>query len=394
MKKSKTIFRILSYVLVAVAASGTTLALTWSAMTQETANARKLAELSSLIQERFIGEADVTQMEDAAANAMVQSLGDEWSYYISEADYGNYLDQMSNSYVGVGITIQLREDGYLDIIQVTEDGPAEAAGLKPGDILTKVNGEDVKELGIDNTKNLVRGEEGTEVTLTVMRGEDTMDFAVTRKYFETTVADGKLIEGNIGLVTIRNFDERCAEETLATIDKLIAEGAEGLIFDVRNNPGGYKTELVKILDVLLPEGELFRSEYYDGSVDVDQSDANSLDIPMAVLVNKSSFSAAEFFAAALREYDAAILVGEQTYGKGYFQQTFQLADGSAVGLSVGKYYTPKGENLAGVGLTPDVEVPVDEEMALKILSRTLNEQEDPQISAAIEHLKSGIDLDD
>ncbi len=394
MKHAKGTVKFLSYVLVAAAASGATLGVTWSAMNRETAGTRKLTELSSLIQERFIGEADADKMADAAADAMVQALGDEWSYYISADDYDDYLDRMSNSYVGVGITIQLREDGYLDIVQVTQGGPAETAGVQPGDVLTKVNGEDVEELGIDRTKDLVRGEEGSEVLLTVTREDLPVDISVTRKYFETTVADGKLIDGSIGLITIRNFDERSAKETLATIDRLIDEGAKGLIFDVRNNPGGYKTELVKILDALLPEGELFRSEYYNGAVDVDQSDPESLDIPMAVLVNKSSYSAAEFFAAALREYDAAILVGEQTYGKGYFQQTFELEDGSAVGLSVGKYYTPKGENLAGVGLTPDVEVPVDEEMALKILARTLNEAEDPQISAAIAQLKAGIDLDD
>lgn len=393
MKNSKRLLQIFSYVLVAVVASGATVAML--RLNPSIAGSEsKLDELSGLIQERFIGEADETKMEDAAAAAMVDSLGDEWSYYISAADYGNYLDQMSNSYVGVGITIQLREDGYLDIVQVTPEGPAQAAGLMAGDVLTKVEGQDCAEIGIEGTKNLVRGEENTQVILTVKRGEEYQDFTVERKYFETPVAEGQMLDDNIGFVTIYNFDGRCSEETIAAIEKLLNEGAKALIFDVRNNPGGYKNELVKVLDYLLPEGPLFRSEYYTGYTELDESDADFLDIPMAVLVNQNSYSAAEFFAAALHEYDAAVVVGEQTYGKGYFQQTYELNDGSAVGLSVGKYYTPDGNNLAGVGLKPDIEVPVDEEMAWKIYTRTLPFDQDPQILAAIEGVKSGIDLDD
>ena len=190
----------------------------------------------------------------------------------------------------------------------------------------------------------------------------------------------------IGLITIVNFDARCYDETRAAIDSLLAEGAQALIFDVRNNPGGYKHELVAVLDDLLPEGPLFRAEDYLGNTDVDMSGGDFLDIPMAVLVNGSSYSAAEFFAAAMREYDAAIVVGEQTYGKGYFQTTIRLKDGSAVGLSVGKYTTPKGVSLAGVGITPDIVVAVDEETAFNIYAGIQDPETDPQIQAAVDAL--------
>ena len=156
---------------------------------------------------------------------------------------------------------------------------------------------------------------------------------------------------------------------------------------MRHNPGGYASELVKVLDYLLPEGELFRTVRYDGKEDVDMSDADCLDVPMAVLVNAGSYSAAEFFAAALRDYEAAVVVGEQTVGKGYFQTTYQLNDGSAVALSIGEYFTPKGKNLAAVGVTPDVVVTVDEETASAIYYGTLNPEEDPQIQAAVKTLK-------
>jgi carboxyl-terminal processing protease len=215
-----------------------------------------------------------------------------------------------------------------------------------------------------------------------------MEFALTRKRFQTPVATGKMLADQIGLITIENFDERCAEETIAAIHKLSEQGAKALIFDVRNNPGGYKDEMNKVLDHLLPEGPLFRSVDFRGKEQVDYSDAAHLDIPMAVVVNLNSYSAAEFFAAALDEYDAAVVVGEKTFGKGYFQNTFQLSDGSAVNLSVGKYTTPKGNSLVGVGMTPEVEIKVDKETAAEIAAGLLPPEEDPQIIAAINALKS------
>lgn len=213
--------------------------------------------------------------------------------------------------------------------------------------------------------------------------------SVTRMQVKTPVAVATLLEDDIGLVTISNFDSRCYDETIAAIEELLAQGAEALIFDVRYNPGGYKSELVEVLDYLLPEGPLFRSEDYQGNISVDKSDASCLDIPMAVLVNGESYSAAEFFAAALREYGVAVIVGEQTCGKGYFQQTYQLSDGSALGLSVGKYSTPNGVWLAEVGgLTPDIQVDVDDETEAAIYAATLDPAEDPQIQAAVEALKA------
>lgn len=353
----------------------------------ESQNESKLTELADLIEEKFIGEADRTAMEDAAASAMVSSLGDEWSHYISAAEYDAYMEQMQNAYVGVGITIKLREDGYLDVVKVEEGGSAAAAGIQVGDILIAANGLDCAQMGITQTRNVVRGEEGSTVELTLKRGEHNLTLTVERKYFEVTVAELKLVHDGIGLISIYNFDDRCADETIAAIETALAQGAKKLIFDVRNNPGGYKHELVEVLDYLLPEGPLFRSENYAGVEEVDRSDEDFLDIPMAVLVNFESYSAAEFFAAAMREYDAAVIVGSQTYGKGYFQQTFRLNDGSAVGLSVGKYYTPNGVCLAGVGITPDVVVDVDDEMFLQIYYGNLEPLEDPQILAAIEALK-------
>lgn len=378
MKKVSTV---LSYFLVAILASFITM------MSSEEKPDSKLDALEQLISDRFIGEVDQTAIEDAAAEAMVAALGDRWSYYIPADEYASYLERMNNAYVGIGVTISATKDskGY-EVTKVTKDGPAEEAGVIAGDIIVALEGQNCAGMEIEACQGLVRGEEGTQLNLTVLRGEEEIPLTVTRKHIETPVAEHQLLENGIGLIRIYNFDSRCADETISAIEELQKQGATSLIFDVRFNPGGYKHELVKVLDYLLPEGPLFRSEDYTGKVVVDESDANCLKIPMAVMVNGDSYSAAEFFAAALSEYDAAVVVGQQTSGKGYFQSAFELPDGSAVGLSIGKYTTPKDVNLAGVGITPDVVVEVDEETAFGIYAGTLNPTEDPQIAAAIDAL--------
>ncbi len=375
------LLRFLSYVVVAMLATAITLQMTMKTGTG------KLDRLENLIQERYIGEADGEAMEDAAAAAMVKATGDRWSYYIPASQYEAHKEQSENAYVGIGITIQQAEDGsgFL-IVMVNQNGPAQEAGVQVNDLLIAVEDQDVREMTADQVRELIRGEAGTKVSLTVMRQGEHQTLAVERRRIESAVATGQMLADGIGLVKISNFDERCASESIAAVQKLQQEGAKKIIFDVRNNPGGYAEELVKLLDYLLPEGDLFRSVSYDGTEKVDTSDADCLDMPMAVLINGSSYSAAEFFAAALQEYQAATIVGEPTVGKGVYQTTISLGDGSAVALSTGKYFTPKGNSLTDVGVTPDVRVDVDEETAEKIYYGTLGYADDLQIQAAIQVL--------
>lgn len=378
----KKLLTIGSYVLVAMLATVITLALVGENPPS------KLDRLEALIENRFIGEADTQAMEDAAAAAMVKATGDRWSYYISAKDYDTHREQEENAYVGVGVTIQPQEDesGFL-IIMVTDGSPAKEAGIEVNDLLIGVEDQDVRGMTTDEVGALVKGQEGTKVSLTVMRKGEHMTLSVERRRIEQPVAEGEMLEDGIGLVKISNFDARCAEETISAIEKLRSAGAKKLILDVRNNPGGFADELVKLLDYLLPEGDLFRSVSFDGKEQVDTSDENFLDMPMAVLVNGDSYSAAEFFAAALQEYEAAVVVGEPTVGKGYYQQTIPLGDGSAVALSTGKYFTPKGNSLADKGIIPTVWVDVDEETASAIYYGTLSAGEDPQLQAAIKALE-------
>lgn len=385
------VWRLISYIMVAALSTVVTLAVCFAggiypekALQSES----KLVELADLIDSRFIGEHDRKAYEDAAAEAMVDSLGDQWSYYMTAEDYVAYVERMNNAYVGIGITIQVKEeqDGFL-VLKVNEGGPADKAGMLAGDILIGIEGTSTAEMTADDARTLIRGKEETEVRVTVLRADREIELTIIRGEVQTPVAEATLLNGGVGLITITNFDARCADETIAAIETLRNQGAWGLIFDVRNNPGGYKHELVEVLDYLLPEGPLFRSEDYLGNVTVDESDADCLIMPMAVLVNGDSYSAAEFFAAAMGEYEAAMIVGQQTTGKGYFQQTFRLEDGSAVGLSVGKYSTPNGVNLAGVGITPDIVVDVDEDTAFEIYAGLMDPNTDPQIQAAIEAMK-------
>ena len=379
----RKILRILSYVLVAVLASGISFGVMSHAFP-----VTKLSQLENLIEEQFIGDFDSVQMQDAAADAMIRALGDKWSYYIPAAEYASYSEQVDNSYVGIGITITAAENGKGFLVEsVNKDGPADKAGMLAGDIIISVEGNDVEGMSTSEVRDLVRGKAGTSLTLTVMRQGEGINLYVTRQVVNVAVAESEMLTSEIGLVKIVNFDARCAEETIEAIDRMLDSGVKTLIFDVRNNPGGYASELVKILDYLLPEGELFRSEDFAGNTSVDRSDANYLDVPMVVLVNGESYSAAEFFAAALQEYEAAVVVGEQTVGKGYFQKTFLFDDGSAVGLSVGKYYTPKGKSLADVGITPDYVIPVDEETAAGIYYGTVSREDDPQLQKAMEFLQ-------
>lgn len=355
-------------------------------VSQQDPGIAKLQELKNIIDANFVDEYDEKTMYDLTASAMVDSLGNRWSYYIPAEEYVALTDQRKNVYVGIGVTISPREDGYIDILVVEPGGPAQEAGIQPGDVLVGVEGNDVATLTIDQVGDLVRGERNTQVQLQLRRGEELLNLSAYRKEIQTPVAVGTMLEGNVGLVQIANFDSRCASETMAEVKSLLEQGATALIFDVRYNLGGYVDEMVEILDQLLPEGPLVHYVDYAGRKSMDTSDKDFLDIPMAVLVNQDSYSAAELFAAVLQEYEAAVVVGQHTVGKGYFQYTYQLSDGSAVLLSAGRYATSKDVNLDGVGIAPDVEVVVDEELYWQIYGGFVPLQEDPQVQAALKVL--------
>ena len=371
----KKVLIVLSYVLVAALACGATLFFV-SASTDY----NKLEDLENLILTSFAGDADKTKIEDAAADAMVNAMGDRWSYYIPASELPSFLENSENAYVGIGVTVQATEDNSgLMVIAVQPGGPAEEAGVQVG-------GESAQDCTVTEISAMIKGEEGTVVSVTVLRSGEGITMSMTRKRMETTVASSKLLNEHVGLVTIQNFDERCADETIAAIKALLNQGADMLLFDVRNNPGGYVDELTKVLDYLLPEGDLIRTVGTDGSDETVTSDASCVKVPMAVLINENTYSAAELFAADLSEYGAAKLFGQQTSGKGFYQYVFQFADGSAAGISVGRYYTGHGASLEGIGLTPDETVKLDDESEALLYNGMLEPEDDAQLQAALSYL--------
>lgn len=349
----------------------------------------KLDEIVALLNEVYVDGYDTDKLGDYLAQAAVAATGDRWSYYVSAEDYDAFVESNENAYVGIGVTVESSDDltDGVQITKVTPNSPAEEAGIEADDRIYAVEGETVESLGLDEAKNRIRGEEGTEVTLTILRGEKKFDVTVKRASVEVEVVKYSMLDGSIGYIKINNFEANSADRTIEAIDTLREQGAKALVFDLRFNPGGRKDELVRVLDDLLPEGPLFRSVDYKGNESVDYSDADCVELPMAVLVNGDSYSAAEFFAAALQEYDWATVVGTKTCGKANYQQTFRLSDGSAVAVSTGHYQTPHGVTLANVGVTPDEIVEVDNKTYLELYKEAVAVKDDAQLQAAIKAVK-------
>lgn len=313
-------------------------------------------ESMELIHTRFVGEYDSAQVVDDTLWAMADSLGDRWSTYLSAQEYAAMDRRRGNHYVGVGLTYQVGEDGAsMVIVGLTPGGPAERAGLLVGETITAIDG---KPLTGDNLEELVAGiadSEGRELTFTVRDADGTArEVRLAAAQVESISAMGELMEDGVGYVRLENFYSGSAQQAKGVVDTLVDQGAKALLFDVRANPGGYVQELTELLDYLLPEGPIFAEHTKNGPVQTIQSDGSCVDLPMAVLIDADSYSAAELFAAQLRESVGAPLIGAQTCGKGYYQQVFQLPNGGGLNLSTGMYTTGGGTSLIGVGLTPDV----------------------------------------
>lgn len=315
----------------------------------------ELAVLAGMecIESKFVGEVDKDALADAALEGMVDSLGDRWSYYADAESYTALKERRSNSYVGIGVTVTYTEEGVL-IKAVTDKSPAQISGLLPGELIIAVDGEDITGENVDHAADMIRGKEGTQVVLTLLDPDGNVrDVTVTRKKLEEQAVTYEMLEDQVGYVALSNFYSGLAKQAQSAVEELVEQGAESIVFDVRNNPGGYLSELIDLLDYLLPEGVIFQSGTSEGPDQAERSDADCVDLPMVVLVNEDSYSAAELFAAQLRESVGAPVVGQPTCGKGYSQQVFELPGGRALNISTQTYYTGAGVSLIGVGLTPD-----------------------------------------
>ncbi len=317
----------------------------------------KYEEIQGVIDRYYIGEVDGAAVEDAVSRAFISALGDRWSYYMSAEEYTEYTQYTENRYLGIGAGVETDADTeYPVITDVTADSPAALAGLAVGNSMVALEGEDLKGVTPEELKERMQSYGEKSFTLTVMNDQGaTRDAELQCAVVFSDPVRYEMTDDGIGYIKISNFEDGCADSFRAAVNELLKQGAKGFVFDVRNNPGGKVSELISALDRLLPKEELFISRDRDGTETAYSSDPEHVEEPMAVIVNGNSYSAAEYFAAVLQEYRAAVVVGEPTTGKSRSQTTVELSDGSAVHISNNTYLTPAGTDLAEAGgVTPDV----------------------------------------
>ena len=343
----------------------------------------KLETIEEFIDDNFYFEDDDQAKQDGIIRGYMESLDDPYSVYYTAEEYASFMEDAGGEYVGVGV--QVSQNIETKVITVTKvfDGPAKEAGIQSEDVITKVNGEDITTQEIDAVVDKIKGEEGTEVTITVYRASDAKehDFTMERRKVENPTVEYKMLDNNIGYIQISSFVEVTGDQFIEGVVNLEAAGMEGLIIDLRDNGGGLLDIAVNMLDYMLPAGKIVYTEDKDGNVtsEYTSSDKEQFTKPLVLLVNGYSASASEIFAGAIKDYGIGTLIGETTYGKGIVQRMFPLDDGSAIKLTIAKYFTPKGNDIHKIGIEPDIEVELDIDAY-----RESKGEKDNQLDAAVE----------
>lgn len=348
----------------------------------------KLDEIRQLIDKHYVGEYSNDELMDMLAYGYINGINDRWAYYTSAENLELLYQDKSGTYAGVGMSVTLDgENGMISIIEVYEDSPAQEAGIRAMDKLYAVEDEPVAGLGLEATAAKVRGEPGTIVKLTIWREGIYYNYDVERRIVERRSVKSEVIESDVGYIRISEFTTAAADQFTENLNVLINEiKIKSLILDVRNNPGGSLATLLTALDTLMPKGTMFKEVDKAGNFHEYTSDDFYFDIPMVVLSNEYSYSAAEYFAAVLQEQNLAFIIGNPTTGKGEGQQTFELSDGSAITFSVIKYYTPNNVSIGeNGGIKPDLDIFMTDEQVSMI--GNVEYDEDPQILAALDYLR-------
>lgn len=356
----------------------------------------KLKTVYAKVNADFYKEMTDAELLEAMTKGLADELGNRYTMYLTAEQYSQINEDMSGNYVGIGAFVALNKDGLVEITEVIAGGPAEEAGILPGDLFFEVDGTDVTAMN-DTTSvvALVRGDAGTSVDIVMYRpsASKNVSFSVVRRAITTASVNSKMLTATIGYVQVKQFSAGVAENFINAVDALQAEGATDIIFDMRNNSGGYANEVISMLDYLLPEAVIASikgrkdGKAYTTSWDSDAKMGVPANMRYAILINSMTASAAELFSGCLRDHDKALLIGEQTYGKGSGTQTFEMADGSAINLTTFLYYLPDGESIEEVGLAPDQAVTLPDEAAGKAISQLTLEQ-DTQLSAALKYLEN------
>ena len=353
---------------------------------------QNVREFSSVIENDYLFEYTAEDLENGIYKGLFAGLGDPYSVYYTGEEYMKLMEDTSGEFAGIGVIISAGEDNLITVVSPIDGTPASRAGLKSGDKIIAIDGVSYLAVDLEAASAKMRGEVGTEVSLTVQRENDgkieTFDVKIKREMIQITSVSSRMLEGDIGYLQINSFDEHTGTEFRENLDKLKGEGAKKLVLELRNNPGGLLSSLETVADILLGEGTIVTSVDNSGYEEVMTSDANQETMPIVVLVNEGSASASEILLGALRDHKRAISVGTKTFGKGIIQRIYPISefDPSAGGfkLTMAEYMTPNGDRIHGEGITPDIVVELPEEV--KGLGPDFL-QEDTQLQRAIEEVK-------
>lgn len=349
----------------------------------------RISELYKTVQQRYIGEID----EKNAMNMLLDGYAsgiDKYSTFLDAEEYAQYMSQMDGKYSGLGLTVRSNsQNDLIKVVDVNLNSPAFSAGIKAGDYISKIGGVSVVGVPFEEIAAKLKGEVGTSIDLTILRDDNEINKTVTISQYINPSVDFKLINDSIGYVSISEFSNTTFDDFKSSMQELKQKGAQKYIFDVRNNTGGSLTAVVKTLDYILPEGVLVTLKNKAGVENSYESDANKLDAEFVVLINGSTYSAGELFAAAVRDFSAAKLIGDTTYGKGYAQEIIPLSEG-ALYLSTKQYFPPNGQNFEGVGVSPDIQVSLTDEQKENFNELTI--EQDSQLVAALSQL--GVEINE
>ncbi len=348
-------------------------------------NTAKIRQIEEMLDTYYVEDYDKELAEELMYTGLVAGVGDPYTYYLSADSLAEQVEKNSGHFVGIGVEIYAGDDGYIVVSSVTPGGPAEAAGILAEDKITEVDGESITGKTAADVSALVKGEEGTDVTLTIFREStgEVLEKTVTRQDIQVKTVSWSMMDDNIGYISITNFRENTYSQFKEALDTLEAEGMEKLVLDLRNNTGGLVKSAHEIGEELLPEGIMVYTMDKEGNREDTLCDDVYNDVPMVVLVNGNSASAAEILAGAIQDTGRGELIGTTTFGKGLVQRLFTLPDGSGLNVTIQKYYTPNGTSIHGVGITPDYEVELPEEYAQQT---NIPAEADTQLQKAVEVL--------
>lgn len=377
---NKILKTIIAVLLIAIISSISTLGLIYYALgfnEQGFSNLMRFITAYRFIETKYVNDTDDVKLIDGAIDGMVKSLNDPHSNYLSPKMYKTLMEQTEGSFAGIGVVMGMDNEQKIHIVGIMENSPGQKAGLQEGDEILAVDGVPVTQMAFDEVATHVRGQAGTDVVLTIMRDNANQDITITRDNIKLKTVGHKMLDNNIGYIQIVSFSEDTANEFNEAYNDLKNQGMKALVLDLRNNPGGLLTTCVEIAKKLVPKGEIVSIVDKQGNKETYSSSLEAPEYPLVVLINKNSASASEILSGAIQDTKAGTIIGNISYGKGSVQTILPMFEDDAVKLTIAKYYTPSGRSIDGTGITPDIEINLDE-----------NATSDTQLDKALEILKA------